>query len=104
MCLVLKIMAPQDELESLSLRRIAARSRQPEPNIHRLQEAAGWFPLIRTLSIDYGNSKGGDSQPSHTSLGDGRLRSLTQLQSLRLRSATQLELKLEFEVEICKRK
>ena len=82
---VLKIMTPQDDLRVLSLRR-APNSGMAEPNINCLYDAIAWFPAIHTLTIDYSNSKGDDPHPSHTSLGNGRLRSLTRLESLSLKS------------------
>jgi hypothetical protein len=83
---VLKVIAPQDVLDSLSLTRFAGRSREPEPNMDHIHEAVGFFPSVRALSIDYANSVGGNSQRSHTALGNGRLRSLSYLQFLILKS------------------
>ena len=83
---VLQCMAPQDDLESLSMCHILGRSRISEPNINCLYDAIAWFPTVRILSIDCANTKGDDPHPTHTSLGTGRLRSLMRLQSLSLKS------------------
>jgi hypothetical protein len=82
---VLRVLAPQGNLESVSLRRIGGRRARSEANIDYVFEDVARFPSVTTLLIDW-NYANSFFTMADGSIGPVQLQHLTQLQSLTLKS------------------